>query len=83
MKQQSICQCVIASMLAVTATAWAQAPVDISISGSADRVARGSNHPPIQLSSSVFEIRARSLHAGCHALQGPRCNTRVGKSPSQ
>jgi len=83
MTQNKMCQCVIASMLAVTATAWAQAPVDISISGSADKVARGPSHQPIQLSSSVFEIRARSPHAGCHALLGPRCNARVGKSPSQ
>ena len=83
MTQSKMCQCVIASMLAVTARAWAQAPVDISISGSADKVARGPSHQPIQLSSSVFEISARIPHAGCHALLGPRCYPSFGKSPSQ
>lgn len=83
MTQHNMCQCVVASMLATTATAWAQAPAEFSIGGTADKALLRPSDRPIQLSSSVFEVRPRSLHLGCHALQGPRCNARVGKSPSE
>lgn len=83
MTQRKMCQCLIASVLGTTAKAWSQPPVEYQISGSADWTALCPSERPIQPSSSVFEIRTRGLHAGCHALQGPRCNARVGKNPSE
>jgi hypothetical protein len=83
MTQHNMCQCGVASMLAITATAWAQAPAEFPVSGMADKAPLPPSDRPIQLSSSVFEVRSRSLPLGCHALQGTRCNARVGKSPSE
>jgi hypothetical protein len=83
MTHHDMCQCVIDSMLSITATAWGQAPVDFSVANDEDRVPLRPSDRPVQLSSSVFEVRPCGFHLGCHALQGPRCNARVGESPSE
>lgn len=83
MTLHKMCQCGVARLLAITATDWAQAPVAFSIGAAADRATLPPSERPVPLSCSVFEVRSRGLALGCHALQGPRCNARVGKSPSE
>jgi hypothetical protein len=82
MSKHHLCQCVIASLLSITATAWAQAPVDLPQAGLAESVSGVKVEGPVTHTRSLFWIRSSCYDAGCHALTGPRCNPRIGKSPS-
>jgi len=83
MSKHHLCQCVIASLLSITATAWAQAPLELPQAGLAASVLGANVQRSVDWSDSRFWIRSSRYEAGCHALPGPRCNPGVGKSPSE
>jgi hypothetical protein len=82
MNKHNICQWVVASMLSITATAWAQKSVDFPIVGDAKEVALAKADGPVKWSESLFWFRVKNFEVGCHALSGPRCYAGLGKSPS-
>lgn len=80
MTLHTLCQCVIASMLNTTAASWAPTSAR---PGPSDPMALLPSDGSKPGADSMFEFRVSPLHARCHALQGPRCNARVSKSPSE
>jgi len=83
MNKHNICRCVIASVLGITATAWAQKSVDFPIAVDAKEVALAKALGPVKWSDSLFWFGVKNFEVGCHALSGPRCHAGVGKSPSE
>jgi hypothetical protein len=83
MTQHNMCQCVIASMLSTTATAWAQKPVDFPPLENTEHSVPARPHGAVKFSDSIFSIPFSHVEFGCHALLGPRCYPSVGKSPGE
>jgi hypothetical protein len=83
MNEHNICRCVVASMLSITATAWAQKQVLVSPLDNTEPGDLARPHSSVNSSNSIFSIRFSPFEWGCHALSGPRCYAVVGKGPGE
>jgi hypothetical protein len=83
MTQNKMCQCVIASMLSITARAWAAKPVVFSQLDNTEQGDLVRPHGSVKFSDSISSIQFSHFEWGCHALFGPRCYPSVGKSPGE
>lgn len=83
MNKHNICPCVVASMLGITASAWAQTSVDLTPLDNIEQGALVIPHGAVNLTDSPLAIQFSHFDWGCHALSGPRCYPSIGKSPGE